>query len=104
MMEATQRKSAKVFRKGGCFLCGREELNSRKRRSLERSVLQQKISELLKLLPEEFTSNSHRYVCETPCYGDLDKFFKLKANCETLKRTSAQKSNENEFFSARLKN
>ena len=91
MTEATPRKSAKVFRKGDCFLCSREELNSRKRRSLERSELQQKISELLHLLPEEFTSNSNRYICETPCYRDLDKFFKLKANCETLKSSILQR-------------
>ncbi|KAL9955364.1 hypothetical protein ACROYT_G036674 [Oculina patagonica] len=94
MLQATPHKRVKVFKKDGCFLCGREELNSRKRRSLEQLELQQKVSELLPLSPEELTSNSHRYVCETPCFRDIDKFFKQKASCEMLKSSIVQRFEE----------
>ena len=89
MSDITQPKSTplkKVTRlaNGGCFLCGREEANSRKRRALGRSVeLNEKLLKVLPLSIDEL--QDHRYICETPCYRELEKFFKLKENTETLR-------------------
>ena len=91
MSDITQPKSTplkKVTRlaNGGCFLCGREEANSRKRRALGRSVeLNEKLFKVLPLSIDELQDHHHRYICETPCYRELEKFFKLKENTETLR-------------------
>ena len=34
---------------------------------------------------DELQDHHHRYICETPSYRDLEKFFKLKENSETLR-------------------
>ena len=81
-MPETPPKSVKFQEKDGCFLCGREEANSRKRRSLAQNELLEKVCQLLPVTSDLLKINSHRYVCETPCYRDLEKFFKLKANIE----------------------
>ena len=86
-MPETPPKSVKFQEKDGCFLCGREEANSRKRRSLAQNELLEKVCQLLPVTSDLLKINSHRYVCETPCYRDLEKFFKLKANIETLRNS-----------------
>ena len=91
MSDITQPKSTplkKVTRlaNGGCFLCGREEANSRKRRALGRTVeLNEKLFKVLPLSIDDLQDHHHRYICETPCYRELEKFFKLKENTETLR-------------------
>lgn len=65
-------------------MCGREEANSRKRRPLRRSV--ELNEELFKVFPasiDELQDHHRLYNCETPCYRDLEKFFKLTENTET---------------------
>ena len=78
-------KSVKFQEKDGCFLCGREEANSQKRRSLAQNELLQKVCQLLPVMSDLLKTNSHQYVYETPCYRDLEKFSKLEANIETLR-------------------
>ena len=80
----TPLKSVRCAENGSCFFCGREEPNSRRRRSLGQNQLIQKVTQELSRLSIG-SNQAHRYACETPCYRDLEKFFKLKATIETLK-------------------
>ena len=57
---------------GGCFVCGREEANSRKCRALGRTVeLNEKRFKVLPASIDKLQDHHHRYICETPCYRDL---------------------------------
>ena len=76
-------------------MCGREEANSRKCRALGRTVeLNEKLFKVLPASIDKLQDHHHRYICETPCYRDLGKFFKLKENTASLRISTLKRFEE----------
>ncbi len=95
---ATPRKTNfEVYRGAGCFICGREEPNSRKRHSLGGKNARELQEQLLGVLPvtkELLVENANRYICDISCVKDVCKYYKLKDNLETLKFSLVQRFKE----------
>ena len=69
-------------------------LNSRKRHLLGSKNVCELQEQLLGVLPvtkELLIENSNRYICDISCVKDVRKYYKLKANVDTLKSSLIQR-------------